>query len=146
MKKNLNVIQIRGIKGLFVAGMVVICLAAGFIVFPGWVWMNLWNFAVSYISDLPSIGLVQGVLLWGIILAAYFTFRKEKVVVCLRSPKGLSEDELKTVFADIKKQAQEDPVLQAMMKAREAELKLDSQPSEFKKVDSEEENTETRKS
>lgn len=146
MKKNLNVIQIRGIKGLFVAGMVVICLTAGFIVFPGWVWMNLWNFAVSYISDLPSIGLVQGVLLWGIILAAYFTFRKEKVVVCLRSPKGLSEDELKTVFADIKKQAQEDPVLQAMMKAREAELKLDSQPSEFKKVDSEEENTETRKS
>ena len=146
MKKNLNVIQIRGIKGLFVAGMVVICLAAGFIVFPGWVWMNLWNFAVSYISDLPSIGLVQGVLLWGIILAAYFTFRKEKVVVCLRSPKGLSEDELKTVFADIKKQAQEDPVLQAMMRAREAELKLDSQPSEFKKVDSEEENTEAHKS
>ena len=146
MKKNLNVIQIRGIKGLFVAGMVVICLTAGFIVFPGWVWMNLWNFAVSYISDLPSIGLVQGVLLWGIILAAYFTFRKEKVVVCLRSPKGLSEDELKTVFADIKKQAQEDPVLQAMMKAREAELKLDSQPSEFKKVDSEEENTEAHKS
>lgn len=146
MKKNLNVIQIRGIKGLFIAGMVVICLAAGFIVFPGWVWMNLWNLAASYISDLPSIGLVQGVLLWGIILAAYFTFRKEKVVVCLRSPKGLSEDELKTVFADIKKQAQEDPVLQAMMKAREAELKLDSQPSEFKKVDSEEENTETRKS
>lgn len=146
MKKNLNVIQIRGIKGLFVAGMVVICLAAGFIVFPGWVWMNLWNFTASYISDLPSIGLVQGVLLWGIILAAYFTFRKEKVVVCLRSPKGLSEDELKTVFADIKKQAQEDPVLQAMMRAREAELKLDSQPSEFKKVDSEEENTEAHKS
>ncbi len=126
MRKNLNVIQIRGIKGLFVAGMIVCCLAAGFIVFPGWVWMHIWNFGASYISNLPSIGLIQGILLWGIILAAYFTFRREKIVVCVRSPKGLSEDELKTVFADIKKQAQDDPVLQAMMKAREAELKINT--------------------
>ena len=36
---------------------------------------------------------------------------------------GLSEEELKAVFADIKKQSIEDPILHAMMKAREAELK-----------------------
>ena len=124
MKKNLNVIQIRGIKGLVVAGLIVCCLAAGFIVFPGWVWMHIWNFCAHYVDNLPSIGLIQGILLWGIIVAAYFTFRREKLVVCVRSPKGLSEEELKTVFADIKKQAQDDPVLQAMMKAREAELKI----------------------
>ena len=124
MKKNLNVIQIRGIKGLVVAGLIVCCLAAGFIVFPGWVWMHIWNFCTHYADNLPSIGLIQGILLWGIIVAAYFTFRREKLVVCVRSPKGLSEEELKTVFADIKKQAQDDPVLQAMMKAREAELKI----------------------
>ena len=124
MKKNLNVIQIRGIKGLVVAGLIVCCLAAGFIVFPGWVWMHIWNFCAHYADNLPSIGLIQGILLLGIIVAAYFTFRREKLVVCVRSPKGLSEEELKTVFADIKKQAQDDPVLQAMMKAREAELKI----------------------
>ena len=77
MKKNLNVIQIRGIKGLFIAGMVVCCLFAGFIVFPGWVWMQLWNMVSSYITNIPQIGLIQGILLWGIIIAAYFTFRKE---------------------------------------------------------------------
>lgn len=124
MRNNLNVIQIRGIRGLIIAGVVVCCLAAGFIVFPGWVAMHLWNITASYIETIPAIGLIQGVLLWGILIAAYFTFRKNKVVVCLKSPKGLDEEELKAVFADIKRQSVEDPVLQAMLKAREAELNI----------------------
>ena len=124
MKKNINVIQIRGLKGLILAGMVIACLCAGFIAFPGLVAMSIWNLAASYIEQLPSIGIIQGVLLWGIIVASYFTFRKEKLVVCMKSSQGLSEDELKTVFADIKKHAQEDKIIQAMLKAKEAELKI----------------------
>ena len=130
MRNNLNVIQIRGIRGLIIAGLVVCCLAAGFIVFPGWVGMHLWNIAASYIENLPAIGLIQGVLLWGIIIASYFTFKKDRVVICFKSPKGLNEDELKAVFADIKKQSLDDPILQAMLKAREAELKIKAQESE----------------
>ena len=45
----------------------------------------------------------------------------------MKSPQGLSEDELKAVFADVKKQSLEDPILQAMLKAREAELKYKAQ-------------------
>lgn len=127
MKKNLNIIQIKGIRGLIIAGMVVCCLVAGFIAFPGWVGMQLWNLMASYVNELPTIGLIQGVLLWGIILTSYFIFRKEKVVVCMKTPQGLSDDELKAVFADMKKQSMEDPILQAMMKAREAEMKYRAQ-------------------
>lgn len=124
MKKNLNVIQINGIRGLIMAGFIVICLAAGFIGFPGWVCMHMWNFVASYTIQIPTIGIIQGLLLWGIMVAAYFTFRKEKLVVCMKSPQGLSEEELKAVFADIKKQAQDDKIIQTMLKAREAELKI----------------------
>ena len=124
MKKNFNVIQINGVRGLIMAGFIVTCLAAGFGAFPGWVCMHLWNFGASYTDALPSIGLIQGLLLWGIMVAAYFTFRKQKLVVCMKAPKGLSDEELKAVFADIKKQAQDDTILQAMIKAREAELKI----------------------
>ena len=53
--------------------------------------------------------------------------RKEKVIVCMKTPQGLSEEELKAVFADIKKQSLEDPILKAMLKAREAELKYKAQ-------------------
>lgn len=127
MKKNLNVIQIKGIKGLIIAGMVVCCLIAGFIAFPGWVGMNLWNLVSSYVSSLPTIGLIQGILLWAIILTSYFLFRKDKVIVCMKSPEGLNEEELKNVFAHMRKQSVEDSIIQAMLKARDAELKYKAQ-------------------
>ena len=95
MKKNLNVIQIKGVKGLIMLVMVGCCLVAGFIVFPGWVAMNIWNVLASLVNNAPSIGIIQGVLLWGIIVASYFTFRKERVVVCMKTPQGLNEEELK---------------------------------------------------
>lgn len=130
MKKNMNVIQIRGIKGIIMAIFIVTCLAAGFIAFPGLVAMYGWNALSAHYSQIPAIGIIQGILLWGIIAASYFVFRRDKVVVCMRSSEGLSEEELKAVFADIKKQSMEDPILQAMMKARETELRLkESEPS-----------------
>ena len=135
MKKNLNVIQIKGIKGLIMLVMVGCCLVAGFIVFPGWVAMNIWNVLASLVNNAPSIGIIQGVLLWGIIVASYFTFRKERVVVCMKTPQGLNEEELKAVFADIKKQTQDDKIIQAMLKARETELKLNEIEDDNKKTE-----------
>ena len=135
MKKNLNVIQINGVKGLIMLVMIGCCLVAGFIVFPGWVAMNIWNVLASLVNNAPSIGIIQGVLLWGIIVASYFTFRKERVVVCMKTPQGLNEEELKAVFADIKKQTQDDKIIQAMLKARETELKLNEKEEDNKKTE-----------
>ena len=89
--------------------------------------MHAWNLVSTNTGAMPAIGLVQGILLWGILAVSYFIFRKEKVVVCMKTPQGLSEEELKAVFADIKKQSLEDPILHAMMKAREAEMKYKAQ-------------------
>ena len=127
MKRKLNIIQIKGVRGLLLAGMVISCLIAGFVVFPGWVGMQCWNLISVHSNSLPAIGLIQGILLWGIIITSYFMFRKEKVIVCMNSSQGLSEEELKSVFADMKKQTVDDPILQAMLKAREAELKYKAQ-------------------
>ena len=123
MKNNMNVIQIRGIRGLLIAGGAVCCLAVGFIWFPGWVLMQLWNLSASYLNNVPALGILQGILLWGIIVASYFAFKKDKLVVCLKTPQGLSEDEIKEVFSDLKEQHTQDKIIQAMLKAREAELK-----------------------
>ena len=124
MKKNLNIIQIKGFKGILYLLLIGCCLTAGFGWFPGWVCMNLWNITSSHIEQMPLIGIVQGMLLWGIIAASYFTFRKDKPVICMKASEGLNEEELKAIFADIKKQAQNDTILQNMLKAREAELKI----------------------
>ena len=124
MKKNLNVIQIKGIKGLFYIAFIGCCLVAGFGWFPGWACMKLWNLAASHFMQMPTIGIIQGILLWGIIAASYFTFRKEKLVVCMKAEDGLSEEELKSVFADMKKNAQNDTIIKSMLKAHEAELRI----------------------
>lgn len=137
MKRNMNVIQIKGLKGIIMAVFIVTCLAAGFIAFPGIVAMYGWNTMATYFENIPSIGIFQGVLLWGIIVALYFILRRDRVVVCMRSSEGLSEEELKSVFADIKKQSMEDPILQAMMRARDAELKLQTPQDEVVKSEQE---------
>lgn len=132
MKKNLNVIQIKGFRGLIIVALIGCCLAAGFIAFPGIVAMYIWNFIAQFSTNIPNIGIIQGVLLWGILVASYFTFRKEKIIVCMKTPQGLNEEELKAVFADVKKQAQDDTILQAMIRARENELKLKEDTKEIK--------------
>ena len=124
MKHNMNVIEIRGIRGMILTGCAICCLAVGFIGFPGWILMQIWNYFASFSVNIPSIGIIQGVLLWGILIASYFTFRKNPLIVCVRTPKGLSEDELKSVFDDLKESSKEDLILKSMLKARETELKL----------------------
>ncbi len=124
MKKNFSVIQIKGIRGILYLAFIGICLAVGFGWFPGWLCMKAWNLSSSYFIQLPSIGIIQGMLLWGILAGAYFTFRKDRLVVCMKASEGLNEDELREVFANLKKQVQDDTFLRDMMKAHHAELKI----------------------
>ena len=124
MKKKLNIIQIKGIKGLLYIGFMGCCFAAGFGWFPGWMCMKIWNFIASHYIQIPLIGILQGILLWGILVASYFIFRKEKLVVFMKAEEGLSEEELKSVFADMKKQAQNDTIIKSMLKAHAAELRI----------------------
>ena len=124
MKKNFNVIQIKGFRGIIYLAFIGICLAVGFGWFPGWVCMHGWNYAAAYFTQIPAIGILQGILLWGILAASYFTFRKDKLVVCMKASEGLNEEELRAVFADMKKQIQNDKFLKDMIKAHNAELKI----------------------
>lgn len=124
MKRNFNVIQIKGFMGIVYLAFIVVCLVAGFGWFPGWLCMKIWNLASSYFTQIPTISIIQGILLWGIIAASYFTFRKDKLVVFMNASEGLSEEELKAVFADMKKQVKDDLFFKNMIKSREAELRI----------------------
>ena len=124
MKRNFNVIQIKGFMGIVYLAFIGICLAAGFGWFPGWVCMKLWNISSTYFTQIPTIGIFQGILLWGIIAASYFTFRKDKLVVFMNASEGLSEEELKAVFADMQKHVKDDVFIKSMLKARDAELRI----------------------
>ena len=84
------------------------------------------NFGSACLIALVCIIIVFAMLalLWGIVAASYFIFRKEKLVVCMKAEDGLNEEELREVFTDLKKHAQNDTIIKSMLKAHEAEFRI----------------------
>ncbi len=130
MKKNFNVIQINGIKGLIMAGGIVACLFAGFVIFPGMVMKTVWNFISSNIGIIPQIATLQGVLLWGIVVVSYFAFRRKGFMVEFKSADDLSRDEMDEVMQRIRMERQSDILTKALMNAKKME---DEAKKELKK-------------
>lgn len=107
MKRNkTKIIQIAGLRGLFMALFIAVCLAAGFIVFPAKAAVYLWNYAAANYISLPSINLYQGFLLWAIIVLVCYIANNKKVVISFAQPAQLSEEEVKCLMERIKVQAQ----------------------------------------
>jgi len=102
MKKNFRVIQINGFRGICFALAIVSCLIAGFVVFPGYLAMNVWNFVSLKTMLIPPLGLFQGVLLWGIMVVSYMILKKRHVMICFKNPTELSDEELDEVMERIK--------------------------------------------
>ena len=102
MRKNFRVIQINGFRGIIVALGILACLIAGFIVFPGLVAMSIWNFISAKTLLIPPLGIIQGTLLWGIVVVSYLILKKRHVIVSFKPPTELSDDELDEVMERIK--------------------------------------------
>ncbi len=121
MKKNFNVIQINGIRGLIMAGGIVACLFAGFVMFPGMVMKTVWNFISANVGVIPQIATLQGVLLWGIVVVSYFAFRRKGFMVEFKSADDLSRDEMDEVMQRIRMERQSDILAKALMNAKKME-------------------------
>ena len=131
MRNRLNVIQINGISGIVFVVFAAICLAAGFIVFPGLVLKVVWNFISAVTSAIPLIGSIQGVLLWGIVVVSYFAFKKRGFFVELKSADDLSRAEMDAVMHRIRAERQADIISRSILKARELDMKSRNEADVF---------------
>lgn len=102
MKKNLRVIQINGFRGLFLALFIISCLIAGFIAFPAFLTMNIWNYLSFKTGSFASINLLQGILLWAIITFSIYLFNKKQFIVSFKAHQELSEDEVRNIVSKVK--------------------------------------------
>ena len=135
MKKRMNVIQINGFKGLIMAIGIVACLIAGFVFFPGLVMKTAWNFVSAQTGLIPTIATMQGVLLWGIVVVSYLTFKRNPFVVEFKSANDLSREEMDEVMQKIRMEHQADILTRAMMRAKELENIENSEvPNEEKEI------------
>ena len=113
MKRNAKIIQINGFRGLIMAMFIVTCLVAGFVIFPGFVAMNIWNHFATYI---PQLNLYQGVLLWTIVALIGFILNKQSFSVTFASPKELNDEEMNALMDRIKLQSQAKMLNEMMLK------------------------------
>lgn len=102
MKKNLKIVQINGFRGLFLTLFILTCLIAGFIAFPAFVSMNIWNYLAVKTGSFNTINFGGGTLLWGIILLSSYMFSKKKFILSYNSQQELTDEEVKEVISKIK--------------------------------------------
>ena len=124
MRRNAKIIQINGLRGLLTALFIITCLAAGFIAFPGFVAMSIWNRFAG--TNIPEINLFQGVLLWAIIFLTYFIASKQSVTVSFASPRELNEEEMKALMERVKMQSQARMINKMILKNIEEKEKQDA--------------------
>lgn len=100
-KKGFKVVQISGMRGIFLIGFSIFGLFCGFVVFPIWLITEFWNSVLTELVKAPHLNAFQGSLIWGIIcvLACMSCRNCFSVKVCTDET---SEKEL-----DIKKIVQE---------------------------------------
>lgn len=98
----MKIIQIDGIKGLITAVFIGVCLFAGFVLFPGQVAMTLWNKYLVTPYMFPTLNLLQGVLLWGIVAVSYCIVSKKGLAVSFKNTPELSDDELDSIIRSAK--------------------------------------------
>lgn len=123
MKNKLNIIQINGLKGLLFLGCAIICLIAGFIVFPGIVMKSGWNLLSSCFGMVPSIGVIQGILLWGIIVVGFYALGgKKSLFFEFKTAEDLTKSELDEVMSRIKHDRQADLIRRSMLRAKMLEM------------------------
>lgn len=123
MKKGPKIIQISGIKGLFLVAFTIICLGAGFIVFPAKVAMTMWNYAVStYFTAVPTISLWQGILLWAFTALSVYLLNHKKAPIEFKQPMELSDEEMQVLMNRIRMQKQAQKLNAMLLKANEIKV------------------------
>lgn len=118
----MKVIQINGIKGLITALFIGICLFAGFVIFPGYVAMALWNKYLVANIMFPTLNLLQGVLLWAIAAITFCIVSKQDLAVSLKSSPDLTDEELNSIIRSAKTNAQMKMMSKVMSKSDKFEL------------------------
>ncbi len=105
MNRNYKVIKINGFRGVLTAIFIIGCAAAGFIIFPGWVCMNIWNAFVAKTFVFPMMTLVHGSILWAIIALSIYALNNSRSLVGFSSHPTLSEEQIKDIMDRVKKTA-----------------------------------------
>lgn len=98
----MKIVQIDGFRGLISIVFIGACLFAGFVISPGYVAMALWNRYLVSSYMFPQLNLLQGILLWSIVVISYCILTKGAFAVSFKSTPELSDDEIDSIIKSAK--------------------------------------------
>ena len=119
MRRNARVIQISGFRGILLGLFVASCLVAGFVGFPAFVAMHVWNFASHYVA-IPSIGFLQGLMLWAIVALSIFLINdRKKFLSTFTLPTQMPDEEMQKILQNIRMQTNAQIINSMILKSQE---------------------------
>src|SRR5574344_1192418 len=95
-----DIVKTYGFHWVILELFVVVCLVAGFVIFPAIVLIWTWNHIVIALKILHTINILQGILLWGIIAITLYITTKEKFKLSYEKGKKISREEVKQIIKD----------------------------------------------
>lgn len=101
MNKNFKVIQLNGLSGLLLLGVVIAGLVCGFVLFPIWMIAVGWNAVIAQSFNGPDINYIQAALLWSIIAISLLMGLKNSVSFRVQKENDLNDVDLKKVVKSI---------------------------------------------
>ena len=122
MRKGPKIIQINGFRGILTAGFIVTCLVAGFVIFPAKVAEGLWNYVATTYISMPQINVLQGILLWAMIVLSIYLLNNKNFSISFSQPAELSEDEMKILMDRIKIQQRAQKLNAMIMKSNDIKI------------------------
>ena len=119
MRRNARVIQISGLRGILLGLFVASCLIAGFVGFPAFVAMHIWNFTSHYFA-IPTIGFLQGLMLWAIVALIVFLVDDRKgFLTSFTLPTQMPDEEMQRIMDNIRMQTNAQIINSIIMKSQE---------------------------
>ena len=84
-----EVLKINGIRGVIFVIFCLCCLVTGFIFFPSWACMHIWNAIANHFYQIPKMEMIHGVLLWAIIALSLYVIHTNKSFISFQKINGL---------------------------------------------------------
>lgn len=98
-----RMVQVYGFHWILLGLFVVICLFAGFVVFPAIVTKSIWNFIAHIVKFMPRINIIEATLLWLIIFVSTYLGTRNLFKVSIEKGKKIEKDEWKRILAEAHK-------------------------------------------
>lgn len=105
MRNRLKILEINGFRGLLLVIFIVGCAISGFVLFPSWFLMQVWNAFAAYFTAMPTMQIVHGAMLWAIIVLSVYAANKDRVFVSCKSPQIISDEQIKEIVKKTRMQS-----------------------------------------